>query len=175
VSAQASAWHNRAGHVLLHAVKHLLPPMLYFFCAFNLIVFTTNLLTHSYWFALSNFLTASGLALIVGKSVLVADKLHTVERFRGAPLIQPILYKTLFYGVAVMIVRTAELLIEFAFAAEGFAAAFHQAAVAFTWHHFAAVQIWLFVCFLIYVTANELSAALGPGKLKRLVFGPRSD
>ena len=47
------------------------------------------------------------------------------------------------------------------------------AEAAFTWHRFAAVQIWLFVCFLIYVTATQLSAALGPGKLKQLMFRRR--
>jgi hypothetical protein len=167
------AWPAKAGNFALHVMKHLLPPMLYFFCAFNLIVFTSNLQTHHYWFALSNFLTATGLALIVGKAVLVADKLRVIDRFRGAPLIWPIAYKTLVYGVAVMIVRGAELLIRFAFADEGFSAAFRQASVAFTWHHFAAAQIWLFICFLIYVTTSELSAALGPGALKRLLFGPR--
>ena len=41
------------------------------------------------------------------------------------------------------------------------------------WRRFVAVQIWLFICFLVYVTAVELSAALGPGQLKRLMFGPR--
>jgi hypothetical protein len=171
--SDVGSWAARAGHFLLHATKHLLPPMLYFFCAFNLIAFTSHLLVHSYWFALSNFLTASGLALIVGKAVLVADKLRVIDRFRGAPLIKPILYKTLFYGLAVMIVRIAELLIEFAVADAGFGAAFRKAAAAFTWHHFAAVQIWLFICFLVYVTVTEISTALGPGKLKQLVFGLR--
>jgi hypothetical protein len=173
VSAPAPAWPARAGHFALHVIKHLLPPMLYFFCAFNLIVFTTNLLTHAYWFAMSSFLTASTLALIVGKAVLVADKVGAIDRLRGAPLILPILYKTLFYALAAAIFRIAELLIRFSFADQGFGAAFRQASGDFTWHHFAAVQIWLFVCFLIYVTASELSAALGPGQLKWLLFHRR--
>jgi hypothetical protein len=91
----------------------------------------------------------------------------------GAPLILPILYKTLFYALAAATFRIAELLIRFSFADQGFGAAFRQASGDFTWHHFAAVQIWLFVCFLIYVTASELSAALGPGQLKWLLFHRR--
>jgi hypothetical protein len=173
VSVSTHSWPARAGHFLLHEFRLLLPPIIFFFCAFNLIVFTSNLQTHNYWFALSNFLAASGLALIVGKAVLVADKIRAVDRFRDAPLIKPILYKTMFYWVAVMIVRFVEMFIEFALSREGFSAAFRKAEAAFTWHHFAAVQIWLFVCFLIYVSVTELSGALGPGTLKRLLFQRR--
>ena len=44
------------GHFLLKELKIVLPPTIYFFCAFNIIVLTTNLLARTYWFALSNFL-----------------------------------------------------------------------------------------------------------------------
>ena len=44
----------------------------------------------------------------------------------------------------------------------------------FTWHRFVAVQVWIFVCFLIYVTASELNALVGDGQLRRLFFHHRS-
>jgi len=155
-------------------MRHLLPPTIYFFCAFNIIVLTTNLLARSYLFALSSFLTATLLALLVGKAVLVANKIRGIDRFRDAPLIKPILFKTLFYSLVVLLLRIIELLIHFSFDDDGFRVAFHEAVDAFTWHRFAAIQIWLFTCFLLYVTATEISAALGPGRLKQLVFGPRT-
>lgn len=168
-----ASWPARAGRIWLREMRHLLPPTLYFFCAFNLIVHTTNLLTRSYWFALSHFLTATLLALLVGKAVLVADKFRAIDRFRGAPLIKPILYKTLFYGLVVMLFRVVEQLVHFSFDSDGFRLAFQEAAEAFSWRRFAAIQIWLFTCFLVYVAVTELAAALGPGKLKQLMFGPR--
>jgi hypothetical protein len=171
--SDVTSWPAKAVRIWLREVRHLLPPTLYFFCAFNLIVHTTNLLTRNYWFAASHFLTATLLALLVGKAVLVADKIRAIDRFRGAPLIKPILYKTLFYGLMVMLFRVVEQLIHFSFDGGGFHLAFQEAADAFSWRRFAAIQIWLFTCFLLYVTATELSAALGPGKLKRLIFGPR--
>jgi len=164
---------SAVGRFLLTELKAVLPPTIYFFCAFNLIIFTTNLLTRSYILALTNFLTATMLALLVGKAVLVADKFRAIHRFQNAPLIKPILYKTLFYGVVVMLLRIIEQLLHFAFAPEGFTAALREAQAAFTWHRFAAIQIWLFVCFLIYVTASQVSAALGPGKLKQMMFHRR--
>ena len=95
----------RAGHAFLHAVRHVVPPTIYFFIAFNLIAFTTNLMIRDYWFHAASFIVASTTALIVGKAVLVADKIRLIDRFRGAPLIQPILYKTVFYSVIVLGVR----------------------------------------------------------------------
>jgi hypothetical protein len=47
---------------------------------------------------------------------------------------------------------------------------------AFRWHHFVAVQIWITVLFLLYVTATELNALLGQGALWRAFFGrPAAD
>ena len=174
MSTGVASWPTKAYRFWLHEMKLLLPPTIYFFCAFNVIVVTTNLLTRSYWFALTNFLTATALALIVGKAVLVADKFRTIDRFRGAPLIKPILYKTVFYCLVVSLFRVVEQLIHFSFDSDGFRIAFREALEAFTWHRFMAIQIWLFTCFLLYVTATELSAALGPGKLKQMLFGPRA-
>jgi hypothetical protein len=175
VSTGVASWPGKALRWWLHEMKLLLPPTIYFFCAFNLIVVTTNLMVRPYFFALTSFMTATALALIVGKAVLVVNKFRAVDRFRGAPLIKPILFKTVFYGLAVTLFRVVEQLIHFSFDSDGFGAAFRDAIEAFTWRRFVAIQIWLFACFLIYVTAMELSRALGPDKLKRLVFGPRTD
>ncbi len=158
----------------LKEMKHILPPTLYFFIAFNLIAFTTNLLVRNYWFHLAGFLLATGTALVVGKVILVVDKTKLIDRFRGAPLIQPILYKTVFYTAVVFVVRVAERFVHFAFDGDGFSAAFEAAAVDFSWRRFVAVQIWIFTCFLIYVTSTEVIALLGEGQMFRLFFRHRA-
>jgi len=158
----------------LQVIRHLLPPTFYFFVAFNLIVFTTNLLAHHYWFNLTSFLVASTTALVVGKVVLVVDKVRIIDKFRGAPLIQPILYKSVFYSVVVLIVRVIEKILHLVFDARGFDAALLAVQHDFTWHRFAAIQIWIFVCFVIYVTASELNVLVGDGQLVRLFFHHRS-
>jgi hypothetical protein len=173
VSLNVASWPAMAGRIWLREMRSILAPTIYFFCAFNVIVLTTNLLARSYFFALSNFLAVTLLALLVGKAVLVVNKIRAIDRFRDAPLIKPILYKTVFYSLVVTVLRVAEQLIHFSFDGDGFRVALQEAVDAFTWRRFAAIQIWLFVCFLIYVAVIELSRALGPGKLKRLVFGPR--
>jgi len=40
----------------------------------------------------------------------------------------------------------------------------------FSWHRFAAIQIWIFVLFLIYTSVAELNARLGNGKLMKIFF-----
>ena len=92
----SAALPGRIGRRFAHAFREVLPPTLFFLFSFNLIVFTTNLLVHDYWFKLSSFMVATTTALIVGKAVLVANHIRLIDRFRGAPLIQPILYKALF-------------------------------------------------------------------------------
>src|SRR5262249_52559716 len=43
-------------------------------------------------------------------------------------------------------------------------------ATTFSWHRFWAVSLWIFVLFLIYVTASEFSHLFGPGEMRRLLF-----
>ncbi|MBL0900278.1 MAG: hypothetical protein IBJ17_16490 [Reyranella sp.] len=174
MTAAASSLPRRFFHGWLHLFRHLLPPTAYFFVAFNLVAFTTNLLAHNYWFNLTSFLLASTTALVVGKVVLVVDKVRIIDKFRGAPLIQPILYKTVFYTAVVTVVRFLERLAHFMFDSRGFEAAAQATIHDFTWHRFVAVQIWIFTCFLIYVAANELNALVGDGRLARLFFHHRS-
>ena len=170
----AAAIPGRVGRGFVHAFRHMLPPTLFFLISFNIIVFTTNLLVHDYWFKLSSFLVATTTALVVGKSVLVANNIRLIDRFRGAPLIQPILYKTIFYTLVVLVARLAERFIHLAIDDRGFDAAFNIAVHDFSWRRFAAVQIWIFTCFLIYVTATEVSGLLGEGQMFRLFFRHRS-
>ena len=166
---------SAVGRLLLKELKIVLPPTIYFFCAFNLIVFTTNLMVHHYWFALSNFLVATMLALIVGKVILVTDKFHFMDRYRGPPLIRAILFKTVLYSVIVTLVRIAEVFLHIARDGRGVSIAFREAVDNFTWYRFTAVQVWLLTCFLIYVTATELNAALGKGRMARLLFRHSAD
>jgi hypothetical protein len=44
----------------------------------------------------------------------------------------------------------------------------------FTWHRFAAIQIWIFILFLIYTSIVELNAVLGGGRLGKIFFARRS-
>jgi hypothetical protein len=69
---------HRIGARFLHEA---LPPMIFFFVGFNFIVLTTNLLVAQYLVAVSNFMLATMAALVVGKAVLVANKMSILRRY----------------------------------------------------------------------------------------------
>src|SRR3954470_14366002 len=155
-------------------VKHVLPPTIFFFVGFNLILWTKRLILEEHGVEFGGFLTATFAALLVGKAVLVTDNLPLMRRFDGAPIIQPILFKSAIYWLCVLIVRLAEELVHF-IAAGGAVADFgDHFADQFPLARFLSIQIWLMVLFLVYVTIHELDALFGDGELYRLFFRWRS-
>jgi hypothetical protein len=165
---------RRAGAFFVHEFREMLPPTIFFFVGFNLIVLTTNLILADYSVAFAGFMLATAAALVVGKSVLVANAMAVLRRYDRAPLIQPILFKTVFYWAVVFIARLLEHFVRFWLIEGNPLGSFlpHMAAT-FSWHRFAAIQIWILVLFLIYVTASELNHLFGHGELKRLLFTHR--
>ena len=97
----------------LAQMRHALPPTIFFFVGFNLILLTKRLILQEQGVEFSGFFTAIVAALLVGKAVLVTDNLPFMRRFDGAPMIQPILFKSAIYWVCVLIVRLAEELVHF--------------------------------------------------------------
>jgi hypothetical protein len=155
---------------LIKELREVWPPTLFFAVAFNLIVLTTNLILADYLVNFGSFMVATVTALIVGKAVLVANAMPFLRRFDSAPMIQPVLFKTIVYWAAVFLVRFLEKLVEYLFAGGTIRGISEYIATHFTWHRFAAIQIWIFVLFLIYTAVEELNARLGVGALMKIVF-----
>ncbi len=151
-------------------VRHMLPPTIYFFLGFNLVLWTKSVVLQQHGIAFSGFATATLAALLVGKAVLVTDKMPFMRRFDGAPLIQPILFKTAIYWICVLVVRFAEAFIDYA--SDGHALGdFAQFMLKdFSWARFLMTQVWLMMLFLLYVTAHEFNTLFGDGELYRLLF-----
>jgi hypothetical protein len=157
---------RRVGAWFLRELREILPPTVFFFIGFNLIVLTTNLILADYLAAFSNFTLATAAALIVGKAVLVANAMPLIRRYDRAPLIRPILFKTIFYWAVVFVVRLLEHFVEFWLVEHHPIGTFLPHMVTtFDWHRFAAIQIWILVLFLIYVTASELKHLFGEREL----------
>jgi hypothetical protein len=146
----------------------------FFFVGFNLILWTKRLMLENYGIEFSGFLTATVAALLVGKAVLVTDNLPFMHRFDGAPMIQPILFKTAIYWLCVLVVRLAEGLFDFVTAGGAIANFPAYLVEHFSWPRFLAIHVWLMVLFLVYVTVRELNMLFGDGELYRLFFRWRS-
>jgi hypothetical protein len=154
----------------LAQVKHVLPPTIFFFVGFNLILWTKHLILKEYGIDFSGLVIATLAALLIGKAVLVTDNLPLMHRFDGAPLIQPILFKSLIYWACVFILRLIEVLAHF-LADGGTISGFPAYVVEqFSWSRFLSIQIWLMVLLLVYVIIHELNMLFGDGELYRLFF-----
>jgi hypothetical protein len=165
---------GRIGLRILHELREALAPTLFFFVGFNFIVLTTNLLVAQYAVAVSNFMLATLAALVVGKAVLTANAMPFLKLFDRAPLLQPILFKTAVYWVAVFVARILERLVHFTLVDGGHIGDFFPYLItSFSWSRFIAVSLWILVLFLIYVTATEFAQLFGRGEMRRLFLTSR--
>jgi hypothetical protein len=165
---------RRFGARVLRGLRGALPPTIFFFVGFNFIVLTTNLLVADYAVAVSNFMLATLAALVVGKAVITANAMPFMKLFDRAPLIQPILFKTAVYWVAVFFTRLGERFVTFTIVNGNHPGDFPDYLVtSFSWHRFTAVSLWIFALFLIYVTASEFSQLFGPTEMRRLLLAYR--
>jgi len=165
---------RRTGAFVKREFDDIWPPTLFFIIGFNLILLTTNLILSDYGEEFSTYLVATVSALVVGKVVPVVNATSLIRRYDRAPLIQPILFKTLFYWVAVLIARLIEHWVKYTFAEHGRLGTFvpHEIAT-FSWRRFIAIQLWIFVLFLVYMTAHEFNRLFGYGELARILFAYR--
>jgi len=89
---------------VIEEFRELVPPTVFFAVGFNLIALTTNLILADYLLNLGSFMVATVTALVVGKSVLLANAMPFLRRFDTAPMIQPILFKAIVYWAVVFLV-----------------------------------------------------------------------
>lgn len=151
-------------------IKEIIPPVLFFLVTFNLIELTTQLILHVYVTRTVNFMLATTAALLAGKAVLVANALPFLRRFDTAPAIRPILFKTTVYWVIAFVARFLEQVIEDLTGGGSLRGLPMYLAEHFSWHRFAAIQIWIFVLFFVYATIVEVNARLGDGELFNILF-----
>jgi hypothetical protein len=150
-----------------------IPPVLFFFIVFQLLAFTRTLILKEYGIQVAIFLNATIAALVVGKVVLIADKLPMVNRFPNKPLIYNILWKTIIYIIAAILVRYVEHLIPFIREYKNLRVANNHLLDEVAWPHFWLIQIWLLICFFMYSTIRELVRILGRKQVLSMFFGTR--
>jgi hypothetical protein len=165
---------SRLATFMIKQLREVVPPTLFFAIGFNLIVLTTQLILADYLIHFANFMLVTMSALIVGKAVLVANALPFFRRFDTAPIVQPVLFKTLIYCAVVFLVRVLEKLIKYWLAGGTFSGIPDYVANHFSWNRFVAIQIWVFVLFLIYTIGAELNSLFGSGELAKILFTRRS-
>ena len=148
--------------------------MIFFFIAFSLLLVTQSLIGEQYGVSAWDFSTAILGALIVGKILLIVDKLAFVNRFPDRPLIYNTLWKTFIYNVAALFVRYLEQIIPRLVDGGGFGQANADIYSSIVWPHFWLVQLWLAVLFFVYCAVRELIRKIGADTVKGMFLGTAS-
>jgi hypothetical protein len=170
----AEGFLSRTGAVVIREFNEIWPPTLFFIIGFNFIALTTNLILANCGEQFTTYLLATVGALVVGKVLPIANATSLIRRYDRAPLIRPILFKTVFYWAAVFIGRLIEHWVGYIFSKDYQLGGFVRHLVAsFSWDRFIAIQLWILVLFLIYLTAHEFNHLFGPGELRHLLFTSR--
>ncbi len=149
----------------------LLPPTIFFFVAFVLILTTKRMILSEYQISWTGFGAAVAGAILAGKVVLMVDKLPFVNRFPDRPLIFNTLWKSLLYFLAAFVVSYLDQLVHFFRKHEGLMEANRHLWAEVIWPHFWLLQMWLVVLFLIFCAMRELIRVLGKDKFIHMFFG----
>ena len=164
---------KKIGHVLLEELYAVIPPTVFFFVAFSLLLLTQMLVLKEHGIDFWDWGGAAVGALIVGKVVLIVDKFHFVDRYPEEPLIWNAVWKTLIYLVAATFVRYLEALLPLLFDGKGFIGANRALEAGFNWDHFLLIHMWLAVLLFVYCCLRELVRHIGTKKVARMFFHAR--
>jgi hypothetical protein len=158
------------GATIKHEVRELLPAVIYFVITFNIIGFTKVLMLREYGITVSTFVGATLGALLVAKAVLLVGVLPFMEPFPKIPILYNVLWKTLLYALAAVLIQVLEEVIRTLLKYGGLAPVWDT-----LWRpHFWAIQIWLVMVLLVFCTFRELIRVLGPEKAREIFLGIRS-
>jgi hypothetical protein len=155
------------GETTRHEIRELLPAVIYFVITFNIIGFTKVLMLRDYGITVSTFVGATFGALLVAKAVLLVGVLPFMEPFPKSPILYNVLWKTLLYTVAAIMIQLLEEIMRSLLKHGGLAPAWDV-----LWRpHFWEIQIWLFMVLLVFCTLRELIRVLGPAEAKKIFLG----
>ena len=150
----------------------MIPPTIFFFVALHIVAFVRVLMLKGTGLAPLSTISIAVAALILGKSVLIADMLPIINRFPERPLIYNVAWKTLIYLLMSSLIHYLERLYDFSKQAGGVVAGNEKLLAEIVWPHFWAVQIILLVLILMYCSMHELVRVIGKERILRIFFGP---
>jgi hypothetical protein len=153
-----------------HEFYEALPPLIFFFISFHIIVLNRALMAKEYGLHFSAVAGATVAAMLVAKVVLVADMLPFINRFPEKPLIYNVAWKTAIYVGASLFAHYLERLVPVWWRVGGFRAANEQLWSEMVWAHFWAIQLWLVVLVFVYCTARELVRVIGRDRFTKIFF-----
>ncbi len=153
-------------------VLEMIPPTIYFFVILHIVAFIRVLMNKHTGLSLPTSASITVAALVLGKSVVIADLLPCINRYPEKPLIWNVCWKTTIYFFVALLIHYLEHLYDFWKEAPGVAAANQRLFAEIVWPHFWAIQIVLAVLIVMYCVMGELVRVIGAAKMQAMFFGP---
>ncbi len=152
-------------------VRKVLVAAVYFATGFCFIVLADRLITMGSGIETASFFRAVVGGLIVAKILLIVDLFPFVHAFPGKPLVHNIIWKSSIYVAASLVFRYMEPFIKYLFKGMGLSASHSAVLEEFAKPRFWAIEIWLAMLLVGFVTMQELSRVVGKEKLRLMFFG----
>jgi hypothetical protein len=165
---------NKLSAKIREEILALIPPMIFFFVALNLVALIRALMLRGTGIPLSTPLQILVAALVLAKAVLLADLWPAINRYPDKPLVYSIAWKTTIYSLVATALHYLEHLVDFWKEAGNFVAANQLLLARTVWPHFWAIEIVLVVLVLNYCAITELARLIGAKELWQIFFGPPS-
>jgi vacuolar-type H+-ATPase subunit I/STV1 len=151
-------------------IQEIVPKVLFFFVAFMLLFLLFKLFVEQYSIAFSAFTKAAVAALVLGKVVPLLDWAGARYAFGRPRRIVGIAVKTLVYALVVIVLGTAERVFSASRDDGTVRAGFDDVMAHAELHRFLGLVLLLSLVVGAYLTAQEISRALGQGGLLRLLL-----
>jgi hypothetical protein len=161
---------SKVWSTIKHEFYEVLPPTIFFFISFHIVLLDRALMAREYGLKPTSMVAATVGALLVAKVVLIVDKLPIVNRFPEKPLIYNVVWKTIIYVAASLLLHYLEHLLPLWWHMGSFAAANAHLGKEIVWPHFWAVQLWLIVLIFVYCSLRELVRVIGRDRVAQVFF-----
>ena len=149
----------------------MIPPTIFFFFTLGLVAVVRMLMTKGTGLPISTPIQVTVGALVLGKSVLIADMLPIINRYPDRPLAYNVAWKTAIYVLAALVIHYLERLVDFWKEAGGLVAGNEKLLAEMVWPHFWAIHILLTVLIFDYCVLHEIARVIGAKKLREMFFG----
>jgi hypothetical protein len=160
---------------LKHEFLEMLPPSIFFFVVFHIIAFTRALMAEQYGITIASSASATIGALIVGKSILIAEALPLFNWFRQKRLIYNVAWRIVLYVIIVLVFQFLEELIPLVSKYGSISTASEHLIEEIKWHRFWATHIILILFLVVYSVAAEVIGAIGRNEFLEIFFISKSN
>ncbi|MEI6885923.1 MAG: hypothetical protein WCO02_15630 [Bacteroidota bacterium] len=153
----------------------MLPPTIFFMVAFHIVVYIRFLMIDKYVITFTASLFATVNALVIGKSILVADSLPLFRLLSKKRIIYMMTLKIIVYSAIVLLFQFLE---EFVPAVSKFGSvpeALNHIAAEIQWPRFWAFHIIYILFLLPYLLGTTIMSEIGKDHFLNLFFGREPD